>query len=48
MNLEKERAPSAVEKLQQVERPSTWAVAQQARAEAKRTVGQRSASGRER
>ena len=48
MNLEKERAPSAVEKLQQVERPSTWAVAQQVGAEAKRTVGQRSAAGRER
>lgn len=48
MSLEKERAPSAIEKLQPVERPSTWAVAQQARAEAKRTVGQRSASGRER
>ena len=48
MSLEKERAPSAIEKLPQVERPSTWAVAQKAGAEAKRTVGQRSASGRER
>jgi antirestriction protein ArdC len=48
MDLEKDRAPSAIEKLPQVERPSTRDVAQQALAEAKRTLGQRSASGRER
>jgi antirestriction protein ArdC len=46
--LEKERAPSPVEKLPQVERPATQEVARKALAEAKRTLGQRSASGRER
>jgi hypothetical protein len=48
MDLEKERAPASIEKLPQIERPSTRDVAQQAFAEAKRTLGQRSASGRER
>jgi putative DNA primase/helicase len=46
--LEKERAPSPIEKLPQVERPSTQEAARKALAEAKRTLGQRSASGRER
>ncbi|MGE5153073.1 MAG: ArdC family protein [Bdellovibrio bacteriovorus] len=48
LGLEKDRAPSTIERLPQVERPSTREVAQQALAEAKRTLGQRSASGRER
>ena len=48
LDLEKDRAPSSVEKLPRFERPSTREGAQKALAEAQRTLGQRSASGRER
>jgi antirestriction protein ArdC len=48
LDLEKDRAPSSVEKLPRLERPSTREVAQEALAEARRTLGERSASGRER